>query len=316
MAVGAAAVARLRNGLAKLHTARMFAWDDLKFLLAFARTGSMLAASKVLRVNQSTVQRRLAELGRELGRQLVTRQGGIYKLTLQGKELLQAAERVEAAVGAFERSVSACDRGLAGTIRVTTTGFAAERLRRSGLIDVFHSRYPDLRVELVVSDRCLDLAKGEADIAIRAGEPTDETLVGRKIADLPWAIYSAQSYIDRHGAPCRVEDIGQHSIVLCDDPRTECPATKWLRNAAPDARVVARCESGHEQVGLVHSGAGLAPLPACERDDGLIRVIDNIGLVTSYYLLMHKDVQHAPKVRAFADFIASEISVLRASAFK
>jgi len=306
----------LRIGLAKLHTAQMFAWDGLRYFLAFARTGSMLAASKELRVNQSTVQRRLAELERKLGRQLVTRHGGSYRLALQGKELLQSAERVEMAVAAFERDVSACDRGLTGTIRVTTTGHAAERLRKSALIDSFHFRYPDLSVELVVSDRCLDLSKGEADIAIRAGEPTDETLVGRKIADVPWAIYAAQSYIDRHGAPHCIKDIGQHSIVLCDDPKMECPGTKWLRTIAPGARIVARCESGQDQVSLVQSGAGLALLLAHQRDDGLIRVIDNIGLVTPYYLLMHRDMQFAPKVRAFADFVASEIRTFRTSLFR
>ena len=96
----------------------------------------------------------------------------------------------------------------------------------------------------------------------------------------------------------------------------ECPVTKWLLATAPGARIVARCESGHDQVSLVQSGAGLAPLPAFQRDDGLIRVIDDIGLATSYYLLMHKDVQMAPKVRAFADFIASEISARRGSVFK
>jgi DNA-binding transcriptional LysR family regulator len=294
----------------------MFAWDGLRYFLAFARTGSMLAAAKVLRVNQSTVQRRLAELERELGRKLVTRHGGSYKLALQGRELFQSAERVETAVAAFERDVSACDSGLAGVIRVTTSGSAAERLLKSALIDSFHSRHPHLSVELVVSDRCLDLSKGEADVAIRAGEPTDESLVGRKIVDVPWAIYAAQSYIDRHGAPCCVEELGQHSIVLCDDPQVECPATKWLRATAPGARIVARCESGQDQVNLVQSGAGLAPLLAYQRDNGLVRVIDNISLVTPYYLLMHKDMQPAPKVRAFADFVAAEIKAFRASLFR
>jgi len=294
----------------------MFAWDDLKYFLAFARTGSMLAAANMLRVNQSTVQRRLAELERRLGRQLVTRRGGGYKLTLQGEELRQSAERVEVAVAAFERDAAACDRGLTGTIRVTTAGFAAERLRKSGLIDAFHMRFRGLSLELVVSDRRLDLSKGEADVAIRAGEPRDQALVGRKLADVPWAIHAAQSYIDRHGAPRCVADIGQHSVVVCDDPKMECPTTKWLRAVAPGARIVARCKTGHDQVLLVQSGAGLAPLLACARDDGLVRVIDDIGLVTSYYLLMHRDMQQAPKVRAFADFVASEIRVLRALVFR
>lgn len=294
----------------------MFAWDDLKYLLAFARAGSMLAAASALGVNQTTVQRRLAELERQLGRQLVMRQSGGYVLTAEAQELLISAERVELAAAAFERDVAANDRSLKGTIRVTTTGFVAERLRKSHLIDAFCSRHPELSVEMLVSDRCLDLAKGEADIAIRAGEPTDETLVARKIADVPWAIFAAQSYIARHGSPDCVADIGWHSVVICDDTRLQCPATLWLQARAPDARIVARCDSGHDQVRLAQSGAGLALLLAYDRDEGLVRIIDNIGLETPFYLLMHADMQRTPKVRAFADFVSSEIETFRASVFR
>jgi DNA-binding transcriptional LysR family regulator len=195
---------------------------------------------------------------------------------------------------------------------VTAPGSFAELLRKTPLVDTFHSRNPDLRLELVVSDRCLDLSKSEADLAIRAGEPRDEALVGRKISDVPWAVYASKSYIERHGAPQCAEDIDRHFVVVCDDSKSECPATSWLRSVAPRAKIAARCDAGYEQVGLVKSGARLAPLLACERDDDLVRVIDNIGLVTPYYLLMHKDMQQNPRVRAFADFVGSEIKAFRA----
>lgn len=272
----------------------------------------MVAAANALGVNQSTVQRRLAELEVRLGRRLVAPHRGGYRLTGLGEELRRSAERVEEAVTAFERDVAACDKGLTGTIVATTTGFFADRLRKSPLIDAFHSRYPDLRLELVISDRYLDLSRGEADLAIRAGEPKDESLVGRKIADVPWAVYAGKSYIERHGAPHCVEDIERHFVVTCGDPIADCPSASWLRSVAPRARVAARCDTGYEQVRLVKSGAGLALMMAYERDDDLVRVIENINLVTPYYLLMHKDMQRTPKVRAFADFVASEIKAFRA----
>lgn len=276
----------------------------------------MLAAAKVLRVNQSTVQLRLSELERRLGRQLLTRQGHSYKLTLHGDELRQAAQHVEAAVAAFECDLAAGDHGLTGTIRVTTSGIVAERLRKSGLIDAFQSRLDRLSVGLIVSDRCLDLSKGEADVAIRAGKPSDHTLIARKTADVPWAVYAGQPYIDCYGAPGCVEEIGQHSVVLCDDPRMDCPSTSRLRAVAPNARIVARCESGRDPMRLVQTGVGLAVLLAYERDDDLIRVIDNASRVTQYYVLMHEDMQKAAKVRALADFVASQIGALRASVFR
>ena len=96
-----------------------FAWDDLRYFLAFARAGSMQAAAKALGVNQSTVQRRIAELEERVGRRLVERHLGSYRLTALGEELRPAAEGVEAAVAAFERDLAARDKGLTGTIRLT-----------------------------------------------------------------------------------------------------------------------------------------------------------------------------------------------------
>ena len=215
-------------------------------------------------------------------------------------------------MSAFERDAIALDKRHTGAIRVTTPGNFAELFQKMALVDIFHSRHPELRLELVVSDRCLDLSKGEADIAIRTGDPRDEALVGRKILDTPWAVYASKSYIERHGAPQCVEDIDQHLIVVCDDCKSECRATSWLRSVAPRAKIAVRCDTGYEQVGLVKSGAGLAVLLTCEEDADLVRVIDNIGLVTPYYLLMHKDMRQNPRVRAFADFVGSEIGAFRA----
>jgi DNA-binding transcriptional LysR family regulator len=290
----------------------MFAWDDLKYFLAFARTGSMQAAAKVLGVNQSTVQRRLAELEERLGHRLVIRHLSGYRLTQLGGELRPSAERVEADITAFERDLAARDRGLSGTVRVTTGSVLAERLRRTSLIDTFHARYPDIRLELVTSDRFLDLSKSEADIAIRAGDPQDETLVGRKIADAPWAVYASSSYVERHGAPACVADIERHFVVACGGAIADYPAARWLRSVAPHATVAARCDNWSGLVLAVKSGAGIAPLLVYQGDSELVRVIDDIDLVTPFYLLMHDAMQHTPRVRAFADFVACEIKAFRA----
>jgi DNA-binding transcriptional LysR family regulator len=192
----------------------MLEWDDLRYFLAFARAGSMQAAAKMLGVNQSTVQRRLAELEEGLGRRLVERHLGGYRLTELGGELRPAAEAVEAAVAAFERRLAACDKDLTGTIRVTCGTILANRLQRTPLIDLFHKRNPGLRVELIICDREFDLPK-EADIAIRGGEPQDDALVGRKIAEAPWAVYASRAYVERHGRPECPADIERHLVVDC-----------------------------------------------------------------------------------------------------
>jgi DNA-binding transcriptional LysR family regulator len=294
------------------------AWDDLRYFLAFARAGSMQAAAKALGVNLSTVQRRIAELEQRVGRRLVERHVGSYRLTALGEELRPAAEGVEAAVAAFERDLAARDKGLTGTVRLTCGSGVAACLRRTPLIDAFHARYPGLRVELVISDRVLDLSKGEAEIAIRAairdGEPKDETLVRRKIVDVSWSVYASRGYLERYGRPDGPEDLKGHFVIGCDGPIADYPGARWQRSVAHHATIATRCDHWQGLILAVRTGAGLAALPHFqgENESDLVRVIDDIGLVLPCYLLMHRDMQHTPRVRAFADFVASEIKSFRA----
>jgi DNA-binding transcriptional LysR family regulator len=297
---------------------RALAWDDLRHFLAFARAGSMQAAAKALGVNQSTVQRRIAELEECLGRRLVERHLGGYRLTALGEELRPAAEGVDAAVAAFGRDLAARDKGLTGTIRLTCGSGVAACLRRSPLIDAFHARYPGLRIELVISDRVLDLSKGEAEIAIRVairdGEPKDEALVRRKIADVSWSVYASRGYLERYGRPGNPQDLKGHLLIGCDGPIADYPGARWQRSVAHHATVATRCDHWQGLMLAVKTGAGLAALPHFqgENEGELVRVIDDIGLVLPCYLLMHRDMQHTPRVRAFADFVASEIKSFRA----
>lgn len=291
-----------------------FEWDDLRHFLAFARAGSMQAASQALGVNQSTVQRRIAELEGHIGRRLVERHPGGYRLTELGGELRTAAEDVEAAVAAFERRLAAGDKGSTGAVRLTCGSSVADRLRRTPLIDAFHARHPGLRVELLISDRSFDLSKGEADVAIRVGEPSDKALVCRKIADVSWSVYASRAYVERHGRPETLEALQGHLIVDCDGSIANYPGACWMRSVAPHATVATRSDHWQGLMLAVKAGAGLAALPHFQGDceSELVRVIDDIGLVLPFHLLLHRDMQHTPRVRAFADFVASEIKSFRA----
>jgi DNA-binding transcriptional LysR family regulator len=306
----------LPNASAKLHTCHVFTWDDVKYFLAFVRHGSTLGAANSLGVNQSTVARRLAELERNVGRKLIDRRVTGYRLTELGEELRVYAERVDEAVAAFERHCAARDKALTGTVRVTCTSSFAERLRRSPLIDAFHARYPGLRVEMLHSDRFLDLSKREADVAIRGGSRgSDNNLVGRKIADQPWAVYASRSYIERNGCPDRVEGLQRHFLVEFGGAIVNHPAAQWLRSVAPHATVGARCDDIRALVLAVKSGAGLRPLPVPLAGDesDLVLLFDDIPkLQVGFYLLVHRDMRDTPRTRAFFDFVVSEMRSFRA----
>jgi DNA-binding transcriptional LysR family regulator len=292
----------------------MFDWDDLRYFLAVARHGSTLSAAKALNLSQSTVHRRLAELERRIGRNVVIRQASGYRLTELGNELRPWAEQVESAIVSFERCLVAANDTPTGSIRVTCSESIGYRLMQSPLLDTFHSRHPGLRVELVMSDHFLDIAKGEADVAIRAGVPNEETLVGRKIADVPWALYCSRAYLDRYGRVERTEDIAGHSVIEFDGDIRDHHAAKWLRSVAPTARVVARSDSVPGLLMSVKSGAGLAPLPMplTVREADLVAVLGPVpGLYSPIYLLTHPDIRHMPRIRTFFDFIIAEIDNVR-----
>ena len=129
----------------------MFDWNDLKYFLAVAQHGSTLSAAKSLRVNQSTVHRRIEELERQLGCALVSRHPTGYRLTEMGEHIRARASRVEAAAADFERAVSAKSSELKGTVKVTCPEALGPRLIASRLIEKFNARYPDVRVEFVMS---------------------------------------------------------------------------------------------------------------------------------------------------------------------
>lgn len=292
----------------------MFDWDDLRYFLAVARNRSTIAAGRALKVNQSTVHRRLAELERRIGRPLVKREPTGYRLTELGQEMVAHAERVEQAVAAFEQQVEASARNAVGVVRVTCPEPLVYRITQSSLLDRFHARHPGLRVEFVMSDKYLDLAKGDADVALRSGDTDDGALVGRKIADSLWAVYASRGYIERHGKPARVEDLERHALVGFDETMANHRAAKWLRQVAPNAKVVARNNSVLGLLYAVKAGVGMAPLPTAlgDAEEDLVRVLGPIPeLARIWRLLTTPELRRTPRVAAFFDFMTGEVEALR-----
>jgi len=302
-----------------MHNRRSFNWDDLKPFLAVARAGSTLGAAKLLGLSQPTVQRRIAALEKSLGCQLVERYPSGYRLSPLGAELCVRAEQIEKAVEDFNRHVHLHDGRLAGAIRVT----CAEPLARpvvTPIIDLFQARHPGVHVELLITERLLDLTAGKADIAVRGYEyaphgERESALIQRKLADVPWAVYASRSYVERYGKPSTPEEIGRYAIVAPDGVFSKSRAARWLQTMAPDAVVSARSSSLLGLLTSVRSGSGLALLPKgiAEPEPDLVRILEpKPPLVLSLYLLMHPDLRSTPRFRAFFDFFVSESSHYRA----
>ena len=279
-------------------------WDDLRVFLAVARTGSLSAAARGLGVNHSTVFRRIAGFETELGVRLFERLSSGYALTPAGEETLRIVERIEADVATLDRTVTGQDLRLSGTVRITAIDMLAFWLLPDHLAR-FHATYPSIEIEMVVGNETLDLSRRETDIALRIGNAPPETLVGRRVGRLDFAVYGAPTYCVAHPGT----ELAGHDWIGLDG--AHAPLAHRFEEFLPGVRPVFRSNSVACTVRLAKAGLGLAILPcaiAGQKPD-LIRVADvpdTFGL--DLWLLTHEDLRHTARIRAVLDFVAAALA--------
>lgn len=292
----------------------MFEWDDLKPFLAVARHGSTIAAARALGVDQSTVQRRITSLERRIGQPLVERRPTGYRLTAYGEELLPLAAAVAQQVERLEQRIRETARELNGVVRLTCPEPIVQRITRSPLLPRLQAAHPRLRVEFVISDRYVDLARGEADVALRSGDTVDLDLVGRKVADSLWAVYASRDYVARHGAPASLAEAARHPWAGLDAAMGQHRLTQWLQQAVPAASIAATSSSVLGLVQSVKAGVALGALPTAlgDADPDLLRLFGPVAdLTRSWRILTTPALRRTPRIDAFFRFVAGEGATLR-----
>ena len=121
--------------------------------------------------------------------------------------------------------------------------------------------HPDLEMRVSVSNRVVDVSKGEAEIAVRMGDPHDESLVGRRVGSVPFRLFAAPCYIDKYGCPAGIREIGRHRVIECGGVLRNVLQAKKLRELAPDARVATTLDDIASQAAAARAGLGLVALP-------------------------------------------------------
>lgn len=291
----------------------MFDWNDLRHFLAVARSGSTLAAARTLKVNQTTCARRIAALEAALGQRLFDRSQDGSLLTESGRALLPHAEAVEAAVTDFADEAAFRHRSLTGVLRVTAAEAVANSILTPALGE-FARRYPDINVELIIADRMLDLAGGEADVAVRATTlPLEGELVCRKVVDADWALYCSVDYAQKHGRPAGIEDLAGHALIGGAGSIAEAPWARWLEAHAP-GQIQTRSSTLTNQIHAVREGLGVALLPdtTAEGDPILLRCSAPVPEMRStIWLVAPERLRDVARVRAFMDFVAPYVAAVR-----
>lgn len=234
-------------------------------------------------------------------------------LTPEGERLLVHAERVENAVMAAADAAGAGRAGLTGTVRIGApdgfgTGFLAARLL------ALAARHPGLVLELVPVPRSFSLARREADVAVTMERPREGRLVARKLVDYALGLYAAPAYLDRHGVPATREALREHQLVGYVDDLLYSPSLDFrdeiLKGWPPSIAV----STAIGQMIAVAAGAGIGVLHnflARSRDD-LVRILPEIAIARTYWLVLHEDLRATRRVMVVANFIAE---VTRAADF-
>jgi DNA-binding transcriptional LysR family regulator len=297
-----------------LQYADMIDWSDLRIVLAVARAGSALRAAQVLGVNQTTVVRRIAQLEESVGASLFERKQSGYHPTPLGERIAAVAARIEDEVNALESDIGAEQRTLAGTVRLTTSEALASHLV-TPLLPEFRKAHAGILIELVADDRRFDLARGDAEVALRTGSrPDGAGIVARRLPNVAWSVYCSRSYAEECGAPSAIEALDGHPIVGFDGALGSRPAPQFLVRTAPNSKVSARSNSLANLVSALKAGLGIAMLPCLigDTEAGLVRCLPPIReLDSEMWMIVREDVKSAPHVRAFADFLATRIQSMR-----
>lgn len=285
-----------------------FAWDDLRFVLAIARSGNLAAAAQSLSVNHSTMFRRLNALEDGLGSKLFERLQTGYRPTESGLRLIEAAERMETEALALDRDLTGRDTRLSGQLRVTcseTMGFKI----LTGEIARFGKLHPGITIDLSVENKMIDLSRREADVALRATRPSEGDLFGRKLADIRWGLFASADYLKAHGAPKRADDLAKHIVIGWSDSAPQTKAAGWLAKHVPASVIGFRSSTLLNQFIGAKDGLGVALLPVYlpAGDGKIVRVLALKDFTTEMWIVTHRSLKDTARVRAFMEIVGDGI---------
>ena len=282
-------------------------WDNLRYFLELARTGTLAAAARRTGVEHTTVARRILQLEKNMAVPLFAREAAGHRLTEAGRQLLPAVEAMEAAVLGAQQLVApdAAGSGPAGLVRVgATEGFGTLILAQH--LAQHTQRYPQLSIDLLALPRLLHLSRREADIVISLERPTRGSVIVTKLADYTLHLYGQREYLARRPLVAAREDLRHHAFVSYVDDLLFTKELQFLDRLDPPERFALRSTSVTAQYEAVRAGAGLAVLPAflADSDPVLARVLPQEARFTrTFWMSMPAEAKHQARMQAVWAFL-------------
>ena len=287
-------------------TRRVPNWDELRTFVEVARDGSLSGAARRLGLTQPTVGRHIDALEAALGSTLFTRSPRGLTPTPAALALGPHAEAMAAAAAALGRAASgeaAADRG---AVRVTASDVVGCEVLPP-ILATFHAEHPSIAIELALTNRNEDLARRDADIAVRMVRPTQSGLVARRIGSSRIKLYAHRDYLARFGEPRSLADLASHCVIGFDrDSRTFRGAGDFAQRLTREDFGF-RCDNDLAQLAALRAGAGIGGCQEniARRTPELVAVLPNaLQYALEVWLVMHEGLKATRRVRLLFDHLA------------
>ncbi|SDN88403.1 DNA-binding transcriptional regulator, LysR family [Lutimaribacter pacificus] len=290
-------------------------WDKLRIFHAVADAGSLTHAGEALHLSQSAVSRQIRALEESLNTTLFHRHARGLILTEQGELLFDATNAMAKRLDAAAARIRDSEDEVFGELRVTTTtGFGS--LWLAPRLPALYEKYPDLKIDLMLEERVLDLPMREADVAIRMKEPSQADLIRKRLMAVRMQLYASPKYLERHGLPERIEDISPHRLI-CQNPSSAqvgAGATLVQEIMTYDLRSTLTVNNYFGVLQAVLNDLGIGVLPDYLTQDfpDLVRILPEVESVeVPVFLAYPEELRHSKRVSAFRDFVQDEIITYR-----
>lgn len=290
-------------------------WDKLRIFHAVADAGSLTHAGETLNLSQSAVSRQMRGLEESLNTILFHRHARGLILTEQGELLFDATRAMIKRLDAATARIKDSEEEVFGELRVTTTiGFGtlwlAPRLAR------LYEKYPDLKIDLMLEERVLDLPMREADVAIRMKEPSQADLIRKRLMTVNMRLYATQEYLDKRGTPKNLDDLANHRLICQNVRSTQVGAAASMVNALMsheiDSLLTVNNYFGVLQATLNNLGIGVLPNYVANDFPNLVPLLAEADSGDiPVFLAYPEELRHSKRIGAFRDFVQDEISIYR-----
>ncbi|WP_297845437.1 LysR family transcriptional regulator [Pseudomonas sp.] len=284
-------------------------WELYRSYLSVLQNGSLSGAARSMGVAQPTVGRHIAMLEEQLGMKLFTRSQLGLLPTEAALALKAYAESMRASAAAMARAAESQGLGIKGVVRITASEvMGAEVL--PPIIVRLQRQWPELKVELVLSNRLQDLLVREADIAVRMMPPKQDSLIARNVGYVELGLYAHQDYLQDRGTPRTLAELTEHALIGFDE---ETPFVRAASKPLPAWRrdnFMLRTDSDLAQLAMIRAGAGIGvcQVMLAKRDPNLVRVLaKEFVFKLDTWLAMHEDLRHSPRCKITFDALLKEL---------